>query len=349
MHVLQLGPYPPPEGGIHRNMLAIRDELRLNGHQCSVIVTSKSSHITPEPHVYHPRTPFELIKLLSRIKFDILHIHVGGDISLRVLALLALCAFIGRGKSILTLHSGGYALEKAKTANRLSRDAFVFRRFQKIVGVNPLMMEVFGKLGIRQSRSHLIPPFVLRNPDESVEIPNVLATFADSHRPFLLSVCLLEDTYDLSMQIDAMVSILNEMPNAGLMIVGGGSLENDLKIAISEKPYADQILLAGNVEHKITLHLIKQADVLIRTTKFDGDAIAIREALFLGTPVIATDNGMRPEGVHLIPVGNLEMFAKTVKEVGRSDSQAKIARPPDNSNIIAVVELYREILQLSVL
>ena len=30
-------------------------------------------------------------------------------------------------------------------------------------------------------------------------------------------------------------------------------------------------------------------------------AVAVREALYIGTPVIATDNGMRPEGVYLIP------------------------------------------------
>ena len=44
----------------------------------------------------------------------------------------------------------------------------------------------------------------------------------------------------------------------------------------------------GDVEHPVTLHLINRADILLRTTKFDGDAIAVREALFLETPVIAT-------------------------------------------------------------
>ena len=37
MHVLQLGPYPPPEGGISRNMLAIRDELLKRGDRCTII------------------------------------------------------------------------------------------------------------------------------------------------------------------------------------------------------------------------------------------------------------------------------------------------------------------------
>ena len=88
------------------------------------------------------------------------------------------------------------------------------------------------------------------------------------------------------------------------MIVGSGSLEADLIESIASKPYRDDVFLAGDVPHPITLHLVNQADILLRTTRFDGDAISIREALFLGTPVIATDNQMRPDGLHLIAIAD---------------------------------------------
>ena len=61
-------------------------------------------------------------------------------------------------------------------------------------------------------------------------------------------------------------------------------------------------MLAGNVEHPVVLHLIRDARLLLRTTLFDGDAISVREALFLGTPVIATDNKMRPDGRNTHPI-----------------------------------------------
>ncbi len=92
MHVLQLGPYPPPEGGISRNFLAIRDQLRRTGHRCSVVPVPQSSRIVPEPDVYHPRNSLELIKLLRRLDYDVLHLHIGGEIPARVLALMAACA-----------------------------------------------------------------------------------------------------------------------------------------------------------------------------------------------------------------------------------------------------------------
>ena len=346
MRVLQLGPYPPPEGGIHRNMLAIRDELQKNGHQCSIVATAKSSQISVEPDVYHPRTPMQLITLLSKLKYDVLHLHIGGDISKRVLGLMAACAFFGRGKSVLTLHSGGYALTNVETAKPASTAGIVFRKFKQIIGVNSLMIEMFEKFGVKEERLHLIYPFVLESPDASVEIPAPLKKFAETHEPFLLAVCLLEETYDLFMQIDAMERVIQKFPEAGLMIVGSGSLENELKKAIAEKSDSQNIFLAGNIEHPITLHLIEKADILLRTTLYDGDAIAVREALHLETPVIATDNKMRPNGVQLIPMRDADALVRAIEDLARNSKKSnKAEKPDDRSNIAAVLEIYERILK----
>lgn len=343
MRVLQLGPYPPPEGGINRNMLAIRDELRKNGYECSIIATAKSSKVTVEADVYHPRTPLELIKLLAKLNYDVLHLHIGGGIPARVLAFIAVCAFFGRGRSVLTLHSGGYALENHKAAKPLSPAGTIFRRFEQIIGVNPLMIEMFERFGVKTEKLHLVYPFVLQSPDENVKIPANLERFVEKHNPFLLAVCLLEETYDLLMQIDALGKVLNKFPNAGLMIVGSGSLEAELKKAIAAKPYAQNIFLTGDVEHKTTLHLINKADVLLRTTLYDGDAIAVREALHLETPVIATNNGMRPEGVCLIPMHDEEALVRAIENLAPAVKKRKIKKPDDCRNIAAVLKIYEKI------
>lgn len=147
------------------------------------------------------------------------------------------------------------------------------------------------------------------------------------------------------MQIDALEKVLEKLPNASLKIVGSGSRETDLKKRIAEKSYADRIMLTGDVEHKITLHLINEADILLRTTKFDGDAIAVREALFLETPVIATENGMRPDGVHKIPISDSESLVKKIHEVAKFDKNVKSEKSDDNSNIIEILKIYENIVQ----
>ena len=112
---------------------------------------------------------------------------------------------------------------------------------------------------------------------------------------------LLEPEYDLPLQIDAMAEVLARHPNAGLAIVGSGSREESLRERIDAKPYRDRILLCGDVAHEATLRAIAASDVVLRTTLYDGDSVSVREALAFGKPVIATDNGMRPAGVRLMP------------------------------------------------
>ncbi len=343
MHVLQLTPYPPPEGGISRNALAIRDELQRNGHRCSIIATAKSSRVAPEADVYHPRSAIELIKLLAKVRFDVLHVHVGGDVSPRVLAFLATCAAFGRGKSVLTFHSGGYAIQHADAAKSLSFPAIIFKKYRKIIAVNPLMIRMFERFGVKKERLHLIAPFVHQNPDDSIELPAKLKEFAEKHQPFLLTVCLLEDAYDLFMQIDALEKVLEKLPKAGLMIVGSGSLENRLKTAIAGKSYAERVFLTGDVAHPLTLHLINRADVLLRTTLFDGDAIAVREALFLETPVVATDNRMRPDGVTLIPMHDAHALVEAIEDLSNQKKRIKSEKPDDRRNITEVLKVYEEL------
>lgn len=354
LHVLQLGPYPPPEGGISRNMLAIRDRLLAAGHRSSIIATSESTRVTDEPGVYHPRSAFGLLKLLATLRYDILHLHIGGDVGPRVLLLALAAAVFGRGKSVLTLHSGAYPLTaEARAASTMSIRGFLFRRFSRIVAVNDLIADVFCRYGVAADRLSTVLPFSLSRPDPGVTVPADLTGFCDVHSPLLLAVGGLEKDYEPLFQISAMKDVLARFPDAGLMIVGDGSLRGQVEAAVAASGYTGNICLAGDVEHKVTLHLIDKADIMLRTTLFDGDAISVREALFLGTPVIATDNGMRPAGVHLIKNNNVEALVDSINAFGELDKASGAATKESdgpaesvNENIDQILALYTSISDL---
>jgi colanic acid/amylovoran biosynthesis glycosyltransferase len=127
------------------------------------------------------------------------------------------------------------------------------------------------------------------------------------------------------------------------MIVGDGSIRKEVEAAVAASGYADKIMLSGNVEHAIVLHLIRDADILLRTTLFDGDAISVREAFYLGTPVIATDNGMRPEGVHVIPTSDPAALAKQISTLITAGKQKTSSTAADNTNINKIIDLYRDL------
>ena len=342
LHVLQLGPYPPPEGGVSRNMLAIRDELIAAGHRCSIIVTSRSASIESEPDVYYPRSSFALIALLRTLQFDVLHLHIGGDVTTRVLALALACSIFGRGRSVLTLHSGGFAVSvEADAARPGSFAGRVFRRFSRIIAVNEKLADVFRRFGATQIE--VIPPSALKPPDTRVSVPAKLAAFRASRSPLLVSVGGLGQEYDPLLQIEAMKEIVTSLTNAGLMIVGGGSMSNEVEAVVAASGCSNAIMLAGNVEHEVTLHLMRDADIVLRTTLFDGDAISVREALFLGAPVIATDTGDRPNGVYLIGIGDKNGLVRNVLKIIASPQSERDERLADNTNIASVVKLYEEL------
>ncbi len=346
MRVLQLGPYPPPHGGVQSNLVAIRSFLRKNQVPCSVINITR--HRKPEAdEVYYPENAWQLVGLLHSLPYDILHLHVGGMLSRRLLALALVCTCVPSRKSVLSFHSGGYpSTPEGRATGSMSFAGFVLRRFDAVIGVNPEIMQFFTKLHVAPNRARLIYPHAfLDNPVESQEFPEPLKTFYDQHSPVLMSVGLLEPEYDLPLQIEVLEQVRSRRANAGLVMIGSGSLEEDLRRRIQAKPDAQHILLCGDVAHAVTMQAITRADAMLRTTLFDGDAVSVREALHLGTPVIASDNGMRPAGVHLIPKSNLQALDRAIEEVLSAPGGCpEPESAPDESNLQAVLDLYRELL-----
>src|SRR5579859_5325586 len=111
MRVLLLGPFPPPHGGVESNLVAIRQYLQSQGIFCAVINLTRYRRPDADD-VYFPRNPFQVGALLLRLRYDIIHIHFGGNITLRLEALWLVCSLIPGKKTLLTFHSGGYPSSK---------------------------------------------------------------------------------------------------------------------------------------------------------------------------------------------------------------------------------------------
>jgi glycosyltransferase involved in cell wall biosynthesis len=204
---------------------------------------------------------------------------------------------------------------------------------------------MFRKFGVAAERIALISPHGFATA-AAREMPARLKSFFDRHQPVLLTVAGLEPEYDLPIQVDALGRILAKYPHAGLVIAGSGSLESELRQSIDRTSYASRILLYGDMPHDVTLLAMTKSNVLLRTTQYDGDSIAIREALALGRPVIATDTGMRPDGVRLIPIGDVDALQAAIEDC-LAEPQASQHRPPavrgQDSNIDAVLNIYNEL------
>ena len=344
MKVVQLGPYPPPHGGVQTNLVAIREYLRGSGHTCDAVNLTRFRREDADG-VYYPESAGALMRLLWRLPADILHLHFGGDLTPRLLGLALFCTTIPGRRTVLTFHSGGYPGSPAgQSAAPGTLRGFVMRRLDGVIAVNAEIAALFTRFGVPAGRIRTILPFTVQPPDRGLPLPERLANFLANHRPALLTVGLLEPEYDLAMQIDAMEGILERHPGAGLVIVGAGSLAEALRRQIENKPYAAHVLLYGDMPHAVTLRAMLECDILLRTTLYDGDSVSVREALYIGTPVIATDNGMRPEGVHLIPASDAARLCDAVSTVTQGGGARQAAAGDGQENVRAVLRFYEELL-----
>lgn len=344
MKILLLGPHPPPYGGIQTHLIALRRYL--GEHKIPSEVINLTRYRRPDADgIYYPRTPQQVVRLLLRLRYDIAHLHVGGDLQPRVVALALACSSVPGHKTVFTFHSGGYpSSPSGRSTHWLTLRAFALRRFDRLIAVNKELRDFYCRCGVLLSRIRLISPYSPVQIPEETALPPAMEVFYNRHDPVLLNVAGLEPEYDLPRQVKAFQLVRKSFPRAGLVLIGSGSLESELRGMISNMPEREHVMLCGDVPHDSTLLAMQRCSILLRTTLYDGDAMSVREGLQLGTPVIATDNGMRPPGVILIPPANLDALCAATESLLRNGASHAKPSPADDSNLAAVIDLYRELL-----
>jgi len=99
--------------------------------------------------------------------------------------------------------------------------------------------------------------------------------------------------------------MLNLTPNAYL---------NTITERIATYNLKNNILLVDITKGVDSVAVWKQADVYLRPTNTDGDSVALREALHVGTHVVASNCTFRPDGVVLFQNRDQNDFlAKTLE------------------------------------
>lgn len=286
-------------------MMGLRDHLLTSGARCSVVNVTR--HRQPDHDgLYFPNSAQDVLKQINALKPDVVHVHFGGSLFARQAALFVALSMRPRTANVFTFHSGGFpSSPEGQRAKPWSLRGFALRRLDAVIAVNQELVDTFAKYGVRKDRLHLIEPSgaqVDRDVISREELPADMEKFVSAHSPLLVTVAQLEPEYGIDVQLAAFEDIRRAHPGAGLMILGGGSLKESLEQEIAAHSERGHIQLCGNVPRPKTLALMARASLLLRTTHYDGDALSIREAIAMGTRVLATDNGMRPVGVSLLKV-----------------------------------------------
>lgn len=335
--ILLIGPYPPPFGGVSVHIKRL-GSLMSGTFDIDIIDETR----TKKDKIFNIRS-WNIFKYLQKVfAADIVHIHSGKFI-LRLLHFLTASAFFK--KKVITIH--GY--EPGRGDKIRTVDKIILNNCKRIVFVSKELAEAFGskKYFIREA---FLPPDLGEEP----ELPADLAGWIEKKKMSGDIICVAnawrldrhnnEDLYGLDLCIMA-AKKLKELNSKAVFIF----IVCDNTGAISIEKYKQQIKDFELEECFLLLEsplsfvkLINKADVVLRPTNTDGDALTVREGLFFGKVVVASDVTLRPANTKLFRNRDSASLAKAIAGVKKHDQENTGPASDVSESITAYMQFYTD-------
>ena len=324
--ILLIGPIPEPRGGVGVHILRLSDLLQ---NRYSITYIDESPVI--KKGIYNIRSknlPY-YIKLIR--SSDVIHVH-SGVLLLRVFHILV-SKLLLRKKTIVTIHS-----LSRKTALNIWINRIILRLPDKVITVNPMIRDLLG-LTDAIVKPAFIPPNMQTEPVLPASVVAWSRLQRQKGRKILCAnasrLGLYEgvDLYGADLCINSMRALIYEYHRPVSLIFIVASLARCEELY---RKYQQQIFKSGLKEYIMLAHtklsfakLIDSSDIVLRPTNTDGDALTIREALFLDRPVIASDVVPRPAGTKLFSTRSTADLTRAVIAV--LDNEVSSQRPEDRT------------------
>jgi glycogen(starch) synthase len=241
---------------------------------------------------------------------DIAHLHLSAASKcIRIFLLLQFVSMFTR--AMVTIHSGAFPAELA-ALGRLKKTLIVLglNRCTSVICVSDRLAISVGSAGIRRSRIQVIPAFI--PPDQS-EDPSPRNAGADLAAPPIPKVC----ASGYATPIYGWHTLLDAIDRVNSTCEYHLAFYNEF-----EEPYFGNLLSRVRERANIKVHrnltpeafsaLLSSCDLFIRPTTTDGDSIAVREAIYFGKGVIASNAVPRPDGCALFDTESAEDLAAQI-------------------------------------
>ncbi len=318
--ILVLGPYPPPLGGVAVHVQRVLDKLkRQNNTVWCFDTTARNRWGYVRFRLYLLRLAVLLICTRpDHLMYNTMYL-VNSLPELRLISFLQ--KFI-RYKITYIEHDCRYMYTKS-TAFKESLSALM--RGQTLIMIGDSTYRSYVDTGIKLPQKSFIESAFLP-PDESQELaivatyPQSLLEFINSQRPLIVAnafqLALLDgkDLYGFDLCVEILYQLKQIYHNAGLVFalanIGDEQLYKKLCNRIEQLELSDHVYMLHN--QKELWPLLKRADLFVRPTLSDSFGISIGEAIYFGTPAVASNVCMRPAGTILFRVGDGKDFYEKV-------------------------------------
>lgn len=192
--------------------------------------------------------------------------------------------------------------------------------------------------------------------------PEEVESFFDRDDIVVGTIKALEAEYGIEQLIRAFALIRqrNETVPLKLLIVGGGSLETQLKELSGKLGIGDMVVFTGRVEHARVAQFHNMISVFVAVSESESFGVAVLEACACERPVVVSNVGGLPEVVQdgvtgfVVPRGDVAKTSEAIerlvldeelrRRMGRTGRQRVLALYDWKDSVALMIETYGELL-----
>ncbi len=164
---------------------------------------------------------------------------------------------------------------------------WTYTRADRVVAITTRALNYFSPQ--IQSRGCVIP-----NPALSVDLGEN-SSHKLLYKPCIIAMGRLEEQKGFDLLLQAFAQLKDRYPDWKLLVLGEGSLRSHLESLRDRLGLADRVDLRGVVKNPH--EFLKQADIFVMSSRFEGFPNALCEAMACGLPVISTDCPSGPQEI----------------------------------------------------
>ncbi len=199
---------------------------------------------------------------------------------------------------------------------------FILRRAERVRVVSERVKQHVMKLGVDEKKIEIIPV----SQDVSALLARPMLTFSST--PTLIVPCRFVSQKGLDTLLDALISLKKKGIGVRAKIVGRGPLESALRKKIEEQNLIGSIEIAPWISPD---QLWNEGDLFVLSSRYEGWARTIIEAMAAGVPIVTTDVGcvgsvMRPgvDGLVVQPDHAPALADAIEKQLTQADAREKM-------------------------
>lgn len=346
MRVLEITPYEPPASGWVARVKMLRRAIEARGGTCEVLDIGPNRKIA-RPGCVTVMSGGDYVRKLvgfARQRFAF-HCHVNAEYFRGLLLALAAC-LIARmlgNRVITTFHAGAKQpfLRGWRSVALWPLFWAVFRLSHGVVCNSEEVRQVLRRY-VGADRVFAIPAFSVQYMQfETVQLDPALNAFIEQRHPLFSTYLCFRDGFYVDVVVEALSRFRERHRHFGLVLVGTGDGRADFEAQLAARSLTENVYLAGDLSHDRFMTLLSRSALHLRTPTTDGVSSTVLQALSLGIPVVASENGTRPLSVMTYKATDAGAMINRIEAVLRDHAAAvaAVVKPDIRDTVSEEVDL----------